>query len=415
MNDEGRVSVLTSKRERIAKTVLWVLVAAGAAAMAFARLRDATGDPTHGTDLETFLTAARAAARGGSVYEATGYVYLPFVAWMLVPFAALPAETVFAAWTTLSLAAALGAVAALTATLWSGLRPWQRPVVAGVAGVTLLYNAVFSLELWLGQNDTLILLLTSLAVLFATFRHSHLSGAMVGLGAVLKTWPGGLGLWLLRRGAPDPLRGLSVAAATGVAALLIVVAVAGPGELAAWVQRTLAFSSQQLVTYSVWGVGRQAFADAEVMTPVVDDPMLGSVIAWALAAIVVALIIVALRWPGTDSLAMWNIAAGLVMLIPVSHLWYRLLMLPLVWVWFATLVRRPRDLWAWVTAAVAVLFWWTTFRLQPIDNQFTDNTAQYLLVMGTGLAMLAVSVAAAAAGDVRTAATPPRRSRASGR
>ena len=414
MSDKG-VTVHTTKRERITTTVLWVLVAAVAAGMAFARLRDATGDPTHGTDLETFLAAARAAARGGSVYEATGYVYLPFLAWMLVPFAALPMEDVFAAWTALSLAAALGAVAAVTATLWSCLRPWQRPVVAGVAVITLLYNSVLSLELWLGQNDTLILLVASLAVFFAGRRHSRLSGAMVGFGAVLKTWPGGLGLWLLRRGAPQPLRGLVGAAATGLAALLLVVIVAGPGELIAWIRRTLAFSSQELVAYSVWGVGRQAFADNGVMTPVVDDPTLGSIVAWALAAIVVALISVALRRPGTDSMAMWNIAAAVVMLIPVSHLWYRLLMLPVVWVWFATAVRRPRDPWAWATTAVAVLFWWTTFRLQPIDNQFTENTTQYLLVMGAGLTMLAVSVAAAAAEDVRTGAAPPRRSHASGR
>lgn len=213
---------------------------------------------------------------------------------------------------------------------------------------------------------------------------------------------------LASRGAtPDP--GLLAAAATGLIALAAVAIISGPGEIVAWVQRTIAFSSQQLVAYSVWGLGRQAFADSGVMTPVIDAPTLGTLVSWILAALLAGLVVIALRRPGTDSLAMWNVASAVVMLIPVSHLWYRLLMLPLIWVWVATALRRPRDAWAVSTAVFSVVFWWVTFRLQPIDNRFAESTGQYLVVMIVGVVMLALSVTAAARRSPMSAPGNPRR------
>ncbi|GAA1999702.1 glycosyltransferase family 87 protein [Microbacterium ulmi] len=382
-----------TRRTRATTIVLWGIAIAIGLVLSYQRYRDAIAGDT-GIDLGTFLEASAHVREGGSVYDAPAYVYLPFIAWALLPFSSV-AEAV-GPWTIASLLACWGAVAAVTATLWGSLRPWQRPVVAGVGIFTSLYSTVISLEFWLGQNDTFILLTTALAVLFASLRQSALSGVVLGIGAALKTWPAGMGLWLLRRGAPHRWRSLIAAISTGLVAILVVVIVAGPQTLGEWIARTQDFSEQQLLAYSVWGVGRHLFADSGVVDPLVDAPLLGTVVAWALALAVCAALVVALLRPGTDSLAMWNVASALVLLLPVSHLWYRLLMLPLVWVWIAYAMRRPKDPWIVSAAVVSVVFWLSTFRLPALDNQDAGAPTQYIAIMVVAFLTLGVSVAAAA-------------------
>ncbi|MBU4466190.1 MAG: hypothetical protein KKH75_10135, partial [Actinobacteria bacterium] len=144
-----------------------------------------------------------------------------------------------------------------------------------------------------------------------------------------------------------------------------------------------------------WGLDRFLFTDNQVMTPLAIAPFLGRAISWVLAIIVIALLVVTLRAPGTDSLAMWNIMGALVLLIPVSHLGYRILMLPLLWVWAAHALRdrRPRSI---LSFAILTVFWVVTFRLAPLDAVHTGGTAQYILVMATTLLALSVSVINAA-------------------
>lgn len=356
-------------------------------------------------DLQTFVRAAQRARAGGSVYLEGAYVYLPPIAWLLSGFESVAQAR--APWTMASLAACWVSVAAVVAVLWPALRAWQRPVAAGVAFVTLLYSNVLATQLWLGQADTFLFALAALAVLAAAVRAAGASGALLAVAGALKTWPALLGLWLLRRGAPHRLRALCTAVGTGMGILLIIVLVSGPATVGEWIQRTIDFSDQDLISYSVWGVGRHLFSDSGLMPPLVDSPVLGAAASWLLAAAIVAGIVLTLWRPGTDSLAMWNIAAATVLLLPVSHLSYRLLMLPLVWVWCAYLLRRPRVVAVIVVAAVAVVFWIAAFRLQPLDSVHTTGTGQYVAVMAISLALLAASVAAATVLHA-TDALPPR-------
>jgi hypothetical protein len=362
-----------------------------------ARWSDAFG-AHHGVDLSVFLEAARHAARGESVYSAPAYVYSPLIAWLLVPFHSLHDATVFV--TGASLASCLLAVAAVTITLWPRLRPWHRPVVAGAAVVTLFYNNGLVLHLWLGQVDTIVLAACAVAVLGAAIRAPALSGVMLGVTAIIKTWPVGSWLWLLRRGAERRvLAAVSALICCGLIVLAMLV-IGGPTLIVDWVERTVAFSQQQLLAYSVWGVGRFLFSDNAVMDPLLIAPLLGGVVSSVLAVGLVVLIVVALRRPGSDSLAMWNVLGAVVMLLPVSHLWYRLLMLPLLWVWLACTLRRP-SVAKVITLVLCALFWAVTFRLQPLDNIHTSGWLQYIAVMVVGIAALTMSVVVASRLDRR--------------
>lgn len=211
----------------------------------------------------------------------------------------------------------------------------------------------------------------------------------------MKTWPAALALWLVRRGAISRGRALFGAAMT-LAGGLIAVQVIGSSTLTEWWRRTRELSEQDLVAYSAVGLGRHLFTDSGVMEPLALSPVLHVVVTAVLVTVVVLAIAVTVWRPGTDSLAMWNIATGVVLLLPVSHLSYRLLALPLVWVWCAYALRRPREFWIVTAAAASVTFWLVTFRLQPPDSQWASSPAEYVGVMAASVTLLVVSVAASA-------------------
>jgi len=391
---------------RVLSAALWAIVVIAGAYLTYARFMDAVTSDI-GTDLGVFFEASRHAAQGESVYLEPKYVYSPLVAWALLPLTDF--TTVVWVWTALSLLACWGAVASVVAVLWRRLSAWQRPVVAGVAIITLLFNNVTSVYLWFGQTDTLVLFFAAFAVLMSARGWYAASGATLAVNGIMKTWPGGLALWYLRRGAPHRWRSLLTAAATALAFALIVVVISGPQTIVSWVERTLAFSSQPLVAYSVWGFGKQVFSDSGVMTPLWNAPILGTTVAWVLALAVIGLLVFALMRPGSDSLAMWHVASALVLLIPVSHVSYRLLMLPLLWVWTAYALSDRRRWPAVVMALVLACFWVITFRGQTLDNRFAADSTYYVVVMVSALVVFAASVIVGAARDssARTSESTP--------
>lgn len=374
--------------ERAVTIALWAVAVGVAAVLTVSRYRSAVGS-ADATDITTFLHAGAELRGGHDVYDDPDYTYSPLLAWLL---AALPASTLTARlWTLVSLAAGWGAVAAVTATLWRRLRPWQRPVLAGVAAGTLLWSYPTDNELALGQVDLLTLLLTSLTVMVAGLGWAASSGALVALAGLLKTWPGGFALWFLRRGAAQRGRQILGAVATVAVFCAVMLVVSGPADFGRWVQRTVSLTDQARLVYSVWGAGRFLFTANPVMPPLVDSPPLAAVVSLTLAAIVVALLVIALRRPGTDSLAMWHVVGAVVMLLPVSHIFYRILMFPLLWVWVAEVLRRPTRHAVGVLAALAA-FWVVTSRLPVLQSEATHGDAQYIAIMTLSIVALAASV-----------------------
>ena len=384
---------------RVVALLMWIAVAAVAVFLSLQRYRDAVGSDI-GTDLRTFVAAADHIRHGRSPYTEYGYVYSPFVAWLLLPFPDFDAAV--GPWTAASIASLWGAVAAVTATFWHALSWWQRPLLAGVGLVTALYSPLLSLDLWLGQTDPFLPLVAALAVFFASRNRQVASGVSLAMGAIIKSWPVGLGLWMFRRGVAHRARLIVATVTTGAALLLLTLVVHGPGIFTEWIDRTLTLSEQDLVAYSVWGFGRHLFTQSPALAPLLVAPALGTAVSWLLAAVVVALIVIALRRPGDDALSMWNIATGVVLLIPVCHLWYFLLALPLLWTWVAHALKGTRRAESLVAVAMLAVWWVIVFRLPPLDNQFGQSTPQYIAVVLSSVAALAVSVTMSARLDRRT-------------
>jgi len=183
------------------------------------------------------------------------------------------------------------------------------------------------------------------------------SGVLLAVAALVKTWPALLLLWLARRGQPRRWWALAGASATAVALLVawwIVDGVDGPGRL---VERTLHLGEQRMGLYSVWYFAREGVPGTDDPLALADAPLLGQAISWVLAAVVIAGIVLVLRRPGDASLAMWNLAGATILLLPVSHPFYRVLMLPVLWVWLAILLsaRRRREP---IIAVVVLGAWW---------------------------------------------------------
>lgn len=390
---------LNAALHRTVVVLMWIAVVALGLALSVQRFRDAL-DSEIGTDLGIFVSAAGHVREGESPLLEPRYVYSPLLAAVLVPFRSL--DEAMGPWAAISIAACWGAVAAVVATYWGRLSSWQRPVLAGVALFSVLYSYVLADELWLGQVDTIVLLFTAIAVLLGSRGHQASSGMTLIVGAVLKTWPIGLAAWSLRRGVPHRARLFAGMLAAGVTALALVLIAFGPKFFSDWVERTLSLSEQPLVAYSAWGAGRDLFAESpqiDLITPLLAAPMLGTAVSVILAGWVIVLAIVVLRRPGDDSLSMWNLAGALLLLIPVSHLNYQLLMLPLLWVWIAHVMTCPRR-----TAAILALcsmgfYWFVVFRSQPLETRTSDATLQYLAIIVTTLVALTISVWAAAALD----------------
>ncbi|MFB8146080.1 glycosyltransferase family 87 protein [Microbacterium sp. NPDC056003] len=380
----------------VLSVVMWIAVVLIGAYISVQRFQDAVGSDI-GTDLRTFVAAAEHIREGRSPYTEFGYVYSPLVAWVLLPFEDFDAAV--GPWTAASILSLWGAVAAITATFWRVLSWWQRPVLAGIAIVSALYSALLSLDLWLGQTDTFLPLVASLAVFFASRNRQIASGVSLAFGAIIKSWPVGLGLWMFRRGVQHRARLIGATLGTGVAFLLIALIVHGPGIFGEWIDRTLVLSEQDLVAYSVWGAGRHLFTQSAALTPLFVAPVVATAVSWLLAAAVIALIVVALRRPGDDALSMFNIALAVVLLIPVCHLWYFVLALPLLWVWIAHAMKGTRRLESLIAVGVLAVWWVIVFRLPPLDNQFGESTPQYIAVVFSSLLALGVSVALAARAD----------------
>lgn len=387
---------MSSMTKTVLSVVMWIAVVLIGAYISVQRFQDAVGSDI-GTDLRTFVAAAEHIREGRSPYTEFGYVYSPLVAWVLLPFEDFDAAV--GPWTAASILSLWGAVAAITATFWRVLSWWQRPVLAGIAIVSALYSALLSLDLWLGQTDTFLPLVASLAVFFASRNRQIASGVSLAFGAIIKSWPVGLGLWMFRRGVQHRARLIGATLGTGVAFLLIALIVHGPGIFGEWIDRTLVLSEQDLVAYSVWGAGRHLFTQSAALAPLFVAPVVATAVSWLLAAAVIALIVVALRRPGDDALSMFNIALAVVLLIPVCHLWYFVLALPLLWVWIAHAMKGTRRLESLIAVGVLAVWWVIVFRLPPLDNQFGESTLQYIAVVFSSLLALGVSVALAALAD----------------
>jgi hypothetical protein len=323
------------------------------------------------------------------------------IAWILAPFAA--SSTISVWWAGVVLAGCLTAIIAMMVVLWPVTENWQRPLLALVMVVTMLCDATLGTELRLGQVDTVVLAVVAVSLLLQRVRRPVVAGAALAIAALVKTWPILFALWLLRKGADGRQRAIAGFVGTVLFFLVIVLVVDGPREYANWFGRTRSMSSQHFAVWSATGVGRELFTVTGDFIPIADLPALATMIGLALGAYVVLVLALVLWRPGDAILSLWHVVMASVLLLPVSHLQYFLLFVPLLWVWAAYAIR---DRWrgpALVAVIAMAARWVAPYLMEAIP---VDSRWKYLAIMTANLVALGVS-AVCASRYVEDAVRPP--------
>lgn len=387
---------------------MWALVVVVAVVLGVQRYK--AGIAEQQPDFEGFfLPAARAVVAGGSPYQVEGYFYSPLVALILVPVAHSSIATEY--WTVLRVIAGVGACV-LAGMACAPRGNWTRAgIVTAGSLVTLLWSWPTTLDVWAGQVQLLVLLTLCAAALAEIRGHRFLAGLALGAGAMIKTWPGLFTLWLVRKGAMRRGRqwlGVATAAAIAIGLTLLTAGIPGLRDL---VVGSLSGGDQPLLAAnSVWGLPRILFSATPVATPLIESSPLQGLLTVVLLLWVVTLGVIALVRPGPSFVALFNIAFVVILLLPVSHYFYVLYALPVLWWWGAHLMSSPRSWMAWVAVGTLLVWWVVVFRVPPAGDGFMTTTWPSLLrIFGTSAAAATVSVVAAASlhrSSARVAAAP---------
>ena len=371
------------------------MAAVTGATLGYARYSDAVAEPQPDF-VNCFVFAAQEVAAGRSPFSVAGYYYSPLVALILAPVA--HTEWAVEAWTALRIVcgvlACLVAVVAFTprgAWLRRGLLTW-------LALITLLYSWPATLELWAGQPDLLAILALAGTALAHERRARATTGFLLGLAAAIKSWPAIFLIWLFRRDSRTGLRHWLGVLAAALVAILPALWLGGWQGVVDMVSGPLRGASQPaLAANSVWGIGRMLFSPGSVGTPLVISPVLHWLTTGLFALILLGLGFLSLRRPGDDLIALYNIVFVTILLLPVSHYFYLLYPLPVLWWWACRVVQYPRSSTGWIVTGLLVVWWVVVFRIAPAGDGFATTTWQSLTrIFLASLAAVAASVVGAA-------------------
>lgn len=391
-------SAVSGRGRVVAIVAVWTTTGLAAILLSVQRFREAAFQ--HQPDFGGFfLPAAQAIVSSQSPYSVEGYYYSPLVALLIAPFA--ETSVALAAWTAMRILAGLiacGLIALACVPRGSWLRAG---IIALGAVVTLFWSWPTTLDLWAGQVQLLVLLALGVTAFAHTRGRRLIAGIALGMAAVVKTWPALIIIWLLRRGSRGRLRewlGVLIAAAFAVVLALIA---GGPQGVVAMLASPLAGRDQPLLAAnSVWGVPRLLFAPTPVAEPAFVSPGLQLATTILLAVLVVGLGVVILMRPGPAVVALFNVTLVVILLLPVSHYFYVICALPLLWFWAGHALENPRSPLGWVVFGVLAVWWVVVFRIPPDGDGFMTTTWPSLLrIFGASLIAAIVSVVAAAVLD----------------
>lgn len=383
--------------------LLWVFAFIGTAYLAYRRYELFKGvAPTsplgEGGDFWGFLHAARQIAADHSPYNFTqvqsgyGYVYSPLVALLLLPFCHLATVHVWHLWTAFSIVALALFAGIVTRTEAPSLGALQRPLLFGFAVLTTFQFLPTTGDLSNGQTDAFVLVLLAAAVLASVRGWAAGSGALIGLGAVIKTWPGGVALVLLRRGYVGRRRAFIGFLITIMLAPLLALAVGGASGFVDFLKITFDARSQHLVSDSVWGAPSLLFSSSGLAHPVLVSAPLRDFATLVLGAWVIGLLVFALRRSDSSVLYFWNVVACVVLILPVSHSDYSLYLLPILWIWVSRWLAKPhlRGPIFWVTCLV--LLWWLVMFHSSWDGGPAASSLHSVVPFAANLVVVTVSV-----------------------
>ena len=383
---------MTRDRTKVAVFALWAVAIAITIALAVERFH--VGDVS-GTDFNIWFAAAREVAAGHSPYLVRLFVYPPPIALLLAPFVHGDHVQVWRVWTALEIVALVAGAGVFASEVAPRLRRWQQPVLFAFCAVTALTFWPVTLGLRLGQTDAFVFALLLIAGLMASRARPVAHSVLLGVSAVLKGWPVGIGLVLLQRGLRRRRESIVAFILTILVAPILIVAVAGASGISRFVRNNFDARTQPLTSDSVWGVPKLLFSHSGIGRPLFVSPVVRFGVTAILLVWVVGLVVVALRTPGDPSMCLWNVTLCVVMLQPIAHTTYTLYGLPILWLWAARVfTRAPKWSTYEVAAAVTLFAWWAVnTRAWPGGNPIAVVSAtRYCVVFGANLAACTVSV-----------------------
>ncbi len=285
------------------------LVAAAAVWLTALSITDIHGRTFH--DFDVFYSTATAVRHGDPLYETaqrwrdlglshglpgntepSSYVYPPVFALALTPLTLLPFRLAAALWYTLSLTAVLGAVVVLLRML---LPVRGRALVAAIviAGAVVTSFGPMRLVLGAGQADALLLLFVALTLSDCRHGRDVRSGLWLGVAVAIKPFLGFLILFLLWK---RMYRGAVVAGTVAAGLFLLPLPVVGWRSLVDSVTVIRYFSGPVFGVsphnQSLYGMALRLFTDNAFTRPLVDAPVLVTLLR---GAVVVAVLVTVAR------------------------------------------------------------------------------------------------------------------------
>jgi len=391
-------------------SVLWLLALGLLVGLCAARYRGAVAGVVAGAnnvDFRFFLHAAVLVSEGRNPFATdTAYVYFAPVALVLSPFAHASPVDVLRGWTVLELAAFTAAVATMTCALRSRLgASWHVPLFFAICTTTGLHLWPMTFELFVSNDDIFVLLLVVVAAATWKAERPVWFGAAVGAACLIKVWPVLLLLAVLQTGIDTGRRVRAGAATVAVIVfgLLTNLIPAGIPEFRSFFTRIFQEKSQQLVSDSIGGIPRLLFSKSGLARPVIVSSELRYLLMGILGVWVVGMLVLSLRTRAEPMLCVVNTMLFAVLVIPVSHLQYTILALPVLWYWVAQLSVLidgwQRAGWARVVTILliaAVVGWYLVQqRAWPGDGTPPSVSAvRFTVVFAANLALFSASVLA---------------------
>lgn len=378
---------------------LWAAVIALTILLAHRRYNVGNGI---GADFKIWLQAARDVAARRSPWRPSPlglFLYPPTIPLLLAPFAhAAEPVRLWHVWTGLEIAAFVAGVVAFVRNVAPRLRTWQRPLVFGFCSVTVLHFWPVTLALYYGQSDAFVFAVLLWAGFASSRARATAFGILIGVAGLLKGWPAMLAVVLRQRGLGGRRRAVKAFVVTILLAPIMIVVVGGVSGVTGFLQNNADARNQDLVSASVWGAPKLLFSHTGFARPLFVSSGVRLAVTAMLLAWVLGLLVTALRTPGDPSLCMWNVMLCVVLLLPISHLWYTLYALPLLWIWGCRALERAPKWDSGEIAVVAVLVVWWIVQYKRRTNQDLGpdptllSSARYCVVFGANLIACTVSV-----------------------
>lgn len=387
---------------------LWFVAVGGTAYLAYRRYSELNGvTPTGprgaGGDFWFYLHGARQIVAGHDLYSSAGvptgfygYVYTPLIAVVLLPFAHAAIVHVWHVWTAASIIALVVSGGLVTVVEAPHLKSWRRPVLFGFTALTVLQFVTTKVELSQGQTDGFVLAALAFAVLLSEHGWSATSGVFIGVAGLIKTWPAAAVLVVLRRGCGGRRRTVCGWAITVVLGPLLAVVIGGASGLAGFFTTTFDTRSQHLISHSAWGTPLLLFSHSGLAHPVLVSAPLRDLTTLALVVWGIALLVLSLRWNDSSVLCFWHVVGCVVLLLPVSHGFYTLYFLPILWIWAARWLTTPRIGNPSLVVAVMLGLWWLVLfhtNWSPVaSGSPTESSVRVSVVFFANLGAVSVSV-----------------------